>query len=246
MEKQLIDEGIVVKTLNYGEKDVIITIFTKNYGIRSAILKSVKAPNAKLKFASQILCCAEFKFTDSSGLGKLIGATDMGSYFGLARNYKKMVVASAVLEMATQSMYYGEPNPALYEYLKNALVTMLRTEIEPEIIMLRFALEMLNQSGYKLNLYECRLSERGLSGEKVVFDTKQGEIFNMGQTNNHTVDLDIDSLKLLQNIENKVYKDLSGVEYNVHQLYQCRILLEEDFKLKFGTELRCFKSFDTF
>ena len=60
MEEKL--SGIVLGGVNYGENDKIINVFTLEKGVVSAKIKGVKKAGAKLKFASEPFCFAEFVF----------------------------------------------------------------------------------------------------------------------------------------------------------------------------------------
>ena len=63
MEEKL--SGIVVGGVNYGESDKILNIFTLEKGMVSAKIKGVKKAGAKLKFASEPFCFAEYVFSKS-------------------------------------------------------------------------------------------------------------------------------------------------------------------------------------
>ena len=58
MEEKL--NGIVLSGVSFGENDKILNIFTLEKGTVSAIIKGVKKAGAKLKFASEPFCFAEF------------------------------------------------------------------------------------------------------------------------------------------------------------------------------------------
>ena len=53
-------KAIVLSSIDYSEKDKIIKLFSLEEGIISAVLKGVRSQNAKLKFASQPFCFADF------------------------------------------------------------------------------------------------------------------------------------------------------------------------------------------
>ena len=62
MEEKL--SGIVLGGVNFSENDKILNIFTLEKGVISAKIKGVKKAGAKLKFASEPFCFAEFIFSD--------------------------------------------------------------------------------------------------------------------------------------------------------------------------------------
>ena len=60
MEEKI--SGIVLGGISFGENDKILNIFTLEKGVISAKIKGVKKAGAKLKFASEPFCFAEFIF----------------------------------------------------------------------------------------------------------------------------------------------------------------------------------------
>ena len=55
--------GIVLGGVSFGENDKILNVFTLEKGVISAKIKGVKKAGAKLKFASEPFCFAEFVFS---------------------------------------------------------------------------------------------------------------------------------------------------------------------------------------
>ena len=70
MEEKL--SGIVLGGVNFAENDKILSVFTLEKGVVSAKIKGVKKAGAKLKFASEPFCFAQFIFSKSEALaGKI-------------------------------------------------------------------------------------------------------------------------------------------------------------------------------
>ena len=60
-------DALVLRAADWGEYDKIVTLFTAERGKLSAALKGVKRAGAKLKFAAQPFCFAEFVFVEKAG-----------------------------------------------------------------------------------------------------------------------------------------------------------------------------------
>ena len=52
--------ALMLRAADYGENDKILTLLTAEYGKITAGIKGVKKPAAKLKFAAQPFCFAEY------------------------------------------------------------------------------------------------------------------------------------------------------------------------------------------
>ena len=65
--EQIKFKGIVLKSIDYKEKDKLLTIFSLELGKLTAVLKGVRQEKAKLKFAAMPFCFAEFVATNVNG-----------------------------------------------------------------------------------------------------------------------------------------------------------------------------------
>ena len=73
MEEKM--SGIVLSAVSVGENDKILNIFTLEKGVVSAKIKGVKKAGAKLKFASEPFCFAEFIFDKTKFIQRGFGHT---------------------------------------------------------------------------------------------------------------------------------------------------------------------------
>ena len=94
-EKQ---NGIVLGGVNYSESDKILNIFTLEKGIIGAKIKGVKKAGAKLKFASEPFCFAEFIFSKNGEKRSVIGASLIDSFYPVRENIEKYFCAGTVVE----------------------------------------------------------------------------------------------------------------------------------------------------
>ena len=90
--------GIVLGGVSYGENDKMLTIFTLSKGSISARIKGVKKAGAKLKFASEPFCFAEFVFSTTGERRTVIGASLVDSFYPIRNDLKTLYLASACVE----------------------------------------------------------------------------------------------------------------------------------------------------
>ena len=90
--------GIVLGSVSYGDNDKILTVFTLERGSVCAKIKGVKKAGAKLKFASEPFCFAEFVFSKSGERRTVIGASLLDSFYPLRNDLKTLYLASSCLE----------------------------------------------------------------------------------------------------------------------------------------------------
>ena len=73
--------ALVIKAIDYKENDKILTLYSLEKGRLSANIKGVKKPKAKLKFASEPFCFAEFILAEKLGKYTVINASYKNSFY---------------------------------------------------------------------------------------------------------------------------------------------------------------------
>ena len=121
MTETTIIKGIVLSSYDYKEKDKLVEVFSLEMGKITAVLKSCKAPNAKLKFAFQPFCFAEFSVVRLGKFYQIVDAKLIDSFFELTKDLNTYYLSNLVLELASVSVEFEEQNPELFLLLVNTL-----------------------------------------------------------------------------------------------------------------------------
>ena len=153
MEEKL--TGLVIAKTDYGENDRIVKIFTLEKGTVSASLQGVKQAGAKLKFASEPFCFAEFVFSERAGRRTVTGATLTDSFYPVRENIEKFFAAGTVLEFVKRFAREDITSPALFFAAIDGLKGLSYGETSPKYALCRFLLDALAITGYALNLDGC-------------------------------------------------------------------------------------------
>jgi len=80
MNEKIVD-AIVLKSQDYKENDKIVYLFSPAEGKFSAVLKGVKKASAKLKFAGEPFCFAEYTCVRRGDMATVINAMEKESFF---------------------------------------------------------------------------------------------------------------------------------------------------------------------
>ena len=168
-EKQ---NGIVLGGVNYSESDKILNIFTLEKGIISAKIKGVKKAYAKLKFASEPFCFAEFIFSKNGDKRTVIGASLIDSFYPVRENIEKYFCAGTVVEFIKH--FYKEEMVDENEFFLavNALKDIAYTENHLSALV-KFLIFALKNFGYSLSLSGCFNCQTEIEG-RTFFDYRNG------------------------------------------------------------------------
>ena len=165
--------AVVLRAVDYNENDKILTLLTAERGKISAGIKGVKKAGAKLKFAAQPFCFAEYVLSSRGEKYTIINATENESFYDLRTDINKFYAASAAVEAASALTYEGdECSEIFYELVKTLSEICNGTESLALIKFLSFALK---RSGYGIALDNCVICGSPLTGaEKLRFDMDAG------------------------------------------------------------------------
>jgi len=165
--------ALMLRAVDYNENDKILTLLSAEYGKISAGIKGVKKPNAKLKFAAQPFCFAEYILARRGDKYTVINCSECESFYDLRTDVNKFYAASAVIEAANVLSYEGDGCAELFPACVRTLSDMCAgDERLPLIKFLTFA---LRSSGYGIALDNC--AECGaplIEAEKLRFDMNAG------------------------------------------------------------------------
>lgn len=164
--------GIVLGGVCVGESDKILNVFTLEKGVVSAKIKGVKKAGARLKFAAEPFCFAEFIFSRSADRRTVIGASLIDSFYPLRENIKKYFAAGTVLEFIKrfyrESMVSPDDFFLTVETLKN-----IAYGDNPISALVIFLLNALKLSGFQLTPDFCLKCGEKICG-RVFFDYRIG------------------------------------------------------------------------
>lgn len=150
MEEKL--NGIVIGGVNYGENDKILSIFTLEKGTVSARIKGVKKAGAKLKFAAEPFCFAEYVFM-VNGLHRTVkNASLIDSYYPIREDIVKYFCAGTVLEFLRKFLKEEIVSPEIFVLALDTLKELAYGEMLPEYVTVKFLVKALQFTGYGLRI----------------------------------------------------------------------------------------------
>ncbi len=165
-------EGIVLRAIDYQENDKLLTLFSPSLGRISVGAKGVKKPKAKLAFAAQPFCFAEYMLAEKGGRYTLTNAYLHESFFSLRYDILRFYAACAMVEICLQVLYEQERHEGLFIALLEGLKALALTEEDAAEAVVTFTLVALRESGYPVDL---GLFEEGKTLEKrLYFDFADG------------------------------------------------------------------------
>jgi DNA repair protein RecO (recombination protein O) len=147
-------EGIVIRSIDYGEGDKILTLFSKEAGKISVMARGAKKLKSRHSAIAQLFTYGEFNCYKPGSMGTLNAGEIWNSYHRLKEDIHKTAYASYLMELTDRMIGENERNAPLFEQLKAALDAM-DEEKDPQIVTHIYEMKMLAIAGYMPELNEC-------------------------------------------------------------------------------------------
>ena len=151
-------EGIVLKTQNYGEADLIVTYLTSDKGIIKAFAKSPRKSKSRFGSSLEPLTHARISLwgKEQSALSKITQSDIINSFHQLRDNYNDFVSISKLTEILISLTPEGIPNKRLFSFFFNILTFIKSSGHEPKDALHIIArIRLLAATGYAPRLSSC-------------------------------------------------------------------------------------------
>ncbi len=173
--------AILLRRLDYGDFDVIITLFTLERGKLSVIAKSAK--KSTRRFAGVLELFSELQILVGSGRGKglpvLQEAVLKQPFSTIRADYRKTAFASYWSEMIYNWIEENFKQVALYYLFEHALYELDSGKTAPAVLNILFQMRFLMLSGHRPNLSHCslcRLELENIKNDSIAVNLQRGGI----------------------------------------------------------------------
>lgn len=236
--------GIVISSLDYKEKDKLITIYSVELGKITAVLKGVKNKNAKLKFAGQLFCFAEFILVKRGEFFTVVSAEQIESFYDITKDYSKFLTGEVILEIIHLSTEVGEISEQYFLHILKALRALTYDEVNEALVLIKFLLITFMEGGYNINFEHCNVCNSLLMGE-VFFNFEIGAITCKSCAGHYSFELSKKQHNLLKIINHTELEQLKTVKATASELVAIVAVLNKNFENQFNKKLKIINNFFT-
>jgi DNA repair protein RecO (recombination protein O) len=173
--------AIMLRTVQYGDYDSIVTFLALEYGKVSLMAKGAR--KSRKRFAGVLELFSVLNVTWNQGRGRglpiLQEATVICPFEQLRTNIVRTAYASYWCELVYQWMQQGQKLPAVYELLEHVLHELNGGNISEEVLHVAFQLHFMQMNGFAPTLDHCIGCQRPLDefpDAGVSFKVRQGGI----------------------------------------------------------------------
>jgi len=156
-------EAVVLRKLDYGEADRILTLFTLERGKVSAIAKSVRKSRSKMSGQLDVFAHGRMQLAEGRSMDVVTSFQRLTDESLLAAELQRSAAAALVVEVADKVLEEHHPQPELFGLVRDALARLSAPGAHARMESLDFVMRLLAEIGYIPELQRCSVCGRDLA-----------------------------------------------------------------------------------
>ncbi|NQT74086.1 MAG: DNA repair protein RecO [Chloroflexi bacterium] len=232
-------EAIVLKHIDLGEADRILTLYTPNQGKLRAVARGVRRMKSRLGGHVEPLINCSLMLSHGRALEVVSQGQTIESFLPIRNDLKLTVQALYLVELTDAFTSERIENYSVYKLLLDSLRLLAKVR-NAEILFRYFELQLLGYVGYEPQLYKCLNCKATIEPVQNFFSTSGGGILcpNCAHTEPVVKPISVDALKVVRLLQRgdfitanrlRLSADLSRELERIMQGY-IRYLLEREIK----------------
>lgn len=147
--------GVVIKEVNTGEADKVVTILTKSHGKISGYAKGARRPKSPLVAGTQFLCYSDFVFYKGKDLYNISSCDVTEAFYEIRNDIIKLTYAAHMADIIQDVIQEEQPAGRVLQLFLNTLFMLAKTDKKPELLSRIFEIRLLSILGYTPYVRSC-------------------------------------------------------------------------------------------
>ncbi len=242
-------EAIALKHFPLGERDKIVTFFTRERGKLRAVANNVRHMRSNLSGTVELFTHSRLLIYQGKSLARINKCQLMESFISLREDLKRMAYASYISELVHEFSQEEDRNEGLFLLLLATMHLLVeREEAQLAVITRIFELRALGLLGFQPLLEECAHCGQGLIEEKTAgFSFSQGGVICRqckGELRDKLHPLSAGSLKMMKRLIRADYRRLNVLKLPAYAANELKSLLSGYLEYSLERELKSKKFLD--
>jgi len=173
-------EALVMRHIDYGETDRIVTLLTPEFGMIKGFARAAR--KSRKRFGVCLEPFSMILIQWRPGRNSLVSLQDaelVDARSSLRGDLQAFALACYGVELVEMLLHEGEPHPEIYQLLQ-AYLDYLSTNVDYPVARLLFELRLIKQLGYIPHLLHCSECFENFSTGQAAFDPERGGSLCLG------------------------------------------------------------------
>lgn len=214
-------KGIIIKRINLGEADKILTILTADRGKIRVIAKGMRKAGSKLGGFLELFRYNEYVLAEGRNLDLVTGASTIESFRQISLNLHRLGLAYYIAELIDKLVEETQEADQIFDLTHTVLKEINQTKLPIDLIKSFFELNLLSILGMRPELDKCIVCNKPIDCQnKVGFSWILGGMVDKDHltSENHMIVLNKAEADLLRFMANNSCKCLQLTETNADDI----------------------------
>jgi DNA repair protein RecO (recombination protein O) len=150
-------DGLILKSMKYGDTSRIITVYTRDFGKISIIAKGARGKKSKFGSALEPLSSSHlvYYYKSERELQLLSQADLLKQFKTVIESEKKLMAAFAMIEYLNAVTLAEDPHPELFDLIHSSLSDLNDRMTNGAMELVDFLVKLAEGLGFALNFFQC-------------------------------------------------------------------------------------------
>lgn len=172
-ERTYRSEAVVLRRVDFGEADRLLTLYSREYGKIRAIAKGARKPQSRKTGHVELFMRSRFFIAKGRNLDIITQAEVIEPYLALRSDLVRMTYASYAVELLDRFTVEEDNHTGIYDLLVNALGWFAAAE-SPILAARYYELRLLALTGFHPRLFQCVSCNEAIEEQDQFFSVKLG------------------------------------------------------------------------
>src|SRR5512133_127616 len=202
-------EAVVLRHVDYGEADRMLTLYTRQLGKTRALAKGARKIASRKAGHLEPFTYVKLQLAQARDMPLITQADTVEAYQPLREDLILTSQASYVLELLDRFTYQDETeNSSLFRLLTDTL-SRLASKADPWLVTRYYEMRLLDHLGFRPQLFECANCRRPIQPEDQFFSFSAGGVIcpRCGQGLRNIHNITVEALRYLRHFQRSSYAD---------------------------------------
>ncbi|MDO5708401.1 MAG: DNA repair protein RecO [Andreesenia angusta] len=207
-------DGLVLRTVNYGEGNKILDVFTSEKGKLTVIARNIREFKKSKGKIAEPFCRLNMNLYRGKKFYYLNQSNIIESYSGIREDIDRMYIAAYISEMTYSAIESEEENRILYELINKTFKLLSEGEIDCVNLLFSYQIKFLSFIGYK-----PILNNIDIKSENFYFNYEDGSVFpkEFKESYRYYIEIENNIYKLLKIFLYSRLEDLRKIDINKYE-----------------------------
>jgi len=220
-------EAVVLRRMDLGETDRLLTLLTPDAGKLRAIAKGVRRPGSRKAGHLEPFCRTRLLLARGRQLDIITQAEAVDLFDGLGQDLERLGAAAHLVELIDRFTVEETGSHAVYDLLVSAL-GLLSRGADLSTVSRYYELRLLDLVGFRPELFHCVSCRREIQAEDQFFASGEGGVLcpACGRRHERVARLPLAVLKVLRHYQRHPYELATAAAIRPQVLAQLEDLME--------------------